>query len=260
MSLLSQITPLLLTYNEAPNIGRTLAALAWAERIVVIDSFSTDETLAILEQFTQVEVLQRTFDTHANQWNFGLEQIQSPWVLSLDADYQVTPELTSEITHLGLDDLCEAYLVPFKYCVFGRPLRGTVLPPRPCLFQRQWAIYYDDGHTQQLHVQGRTGILQSYIYHDDRKPLSRWLAAQDRYMVIEVRKLLTTPLHKLSWPDRIRRTKLLAPLLMLAYCLILKGGVLDGWRGWYYAGQRLLAEVLLSLRLIEAEHGLPPQS
>ena len=61
------ITPLILTYNEAPNIGRILRRLTWAKRIVVIDSYSTDETLEILRSFPQVEVYQREFDTAANQ-------------------------------------------------------------------------------------------------------------------------------------------------------------------------------------------------
>ncbi len=56
-----------------------------------------------------------------------------------------------------------------------------------------------------------------------------------------------------SLSDRIRKQKILAPLIVFFYCLILKGGILDGWHGWYYASQRVLAEVLLSIHLIEAE-------
>ncbi len=53
--------------------------------------------------------------------------------------------------------------------------------------------------------------------------------------------------------DRIRKKKILAPFVILFYCLILKGGILDGWHGWYYAFERVLAEILLSIRLIEYE-------
>ena len=86
-----------------------------------------------------------------------------------------------------------------------------------------------------------------------RKPLSRWLWAQDRYMVIESKKLLETPEHELSIGDRIRKRKILAPLIIFIYCLILKGAILDGWHGWYYTFQRVLAEILLSIHIIEAE-------
>jgi glycosyltransferase involved in cell wall biosynthesis len=250
---LQEITPLILTFNEAPNLDRTLQQLTWAETIVVIDSFSTDETVEILHAYPQVKVIQRIFDTHTTQWNYGLQQVQSEWVLSLDADYIVTDRLIAEIASLSGDTQIDSYFIKFKFCVFGKPLRGTLLPPRQALFRRSQAIYIDDGHTQLLEVKGKSATLVNYIYHDDRKPLSRWLWAQDRYMVIEIKKLLETPFNELSWGDRIRRTKVLAPFIILVYCLVLRGGILDGWRGWYYAFQRVLAETLLGIRLIEAE-------
>lgn len=251
--MLEEITPLILTYNEAFNIERTLQHLTWAKTIIVIDSYSTDETLEVLHSYSQVKVFQRKFDTHGKQWNYGLEQVESKWVLSLDADYVVTDDLRTEIIDLPADDQVNGYFARFKYCVFGKPLRGTILPPRQVLFRKDKAVYIDDGHTQLLQLAGKSATLTGYIHHDDRKPLSRWLWAQDRYMVIEVKKLLETPMSDLSWGDRIRRQKILAPLIILVYCLILKGGILDGWHGWYYAFQRVLAEILLAIRLIEAE-------
>lgn len=252
-SLLEKITPLILTFNESPNIDRTLQHLTWAKRIIVVDSYSTDTTLEILQSYPQVQIFQRQFDTHANQWNYGLDKVKTEWVLSLDADYIVTDELIAEIDALPKDSLVDGYFAPFKYCVFGKPLRGTLLPPREVLFRKEKAIYCDDGHTQKLHVNGKSAKLSSYIHHDDRKPLSRWLWAQDRYMIIETQKLLKTPDRELSFGDRIRRQRILAPFIILFYCLILNKAILDGWAGWYYALQRMLAEILLSIRLIESE-------
>ncbi|BAY60596.1 glycosyltransferase [Calothrix brevissima NIES-22] len=251
--MLEDITPLILTYNEACNIKNTLQSLTWAKTIIIIDSYSTDETLEILKLYPQIQLFHRKFDTHTNQWNYGLEQVNSEWVLSLDADYIVTDELIAEIQKLSLHSSIDGYFAKFKYCVFGKPLRSTILPPRQVLFRKSQATYIDDGHTQLLEVKGQSSKLSAYIYHDDRKPLSRWLWAQDRYMVIEARKLLETPNSELSLSDRIRKQKILAPIIILFYCLILKGGILDGWRGCYYAFQRVLAEVLLAIHLIEAE-------
>jgi hypothetical protein len=132
-------------------------------------------------------------------------------------------------------------------------LHGTILPPRQVLFRKDKSIYIDDGHTQLLQVKGKSGMLSNYIYHDDRKPLSRWLWAQDRYLVIEAKKLQQTPVSKLSLSDTIRKQKIIAPFIVLFYCLIIKGGIFDGWRGWYYAFQRVLAEIILAIRLIEME-------
>jgi hypothetical protein len=72
-------------------------------------------------------------------------------------------------------------------------------------------------------------------------------------MIIEAKKLKETPFTQLSWGDKIRKQKILAPFIIIIYCLILKGGIFDGWRGWYYALQRMFAETLLCIRLIELE-------
>jgi glycosyltransferase involved in cell wall biosynthesis len=246
------ITPLILTYNEEINIDRILQKLTWAKEIIAIDSYSTDRTLDILNSYPQVKILQRKFDTHTQQWNYGLEQVNSEWVLSLDADYVVTDELIATVSSL-VDSHVNGYFIHFKYCVFGKPLKGTILPPRLALFRANSAIYVDDGHTQLLELKGQSSQLDAYIHHDDHKPLSRWLWAQDRYMVIEAKKLLETADHELGWGDRIRKRKIFAPLIILIYCLIFKGGILDGWQGWYYAFQRTLAELLLAIRIIESE-------
>ena len=251
---LDQVTPLILTYNEEANISRTLTGLAWARRIVVIDSGSTDATLSILAADARVAVFHRPFDSHARQWNFGLAQVTSHWVLSLDADYQISDRLSVEMRRaLSSETPLEGYAIPFRYCVLGKPLRGTVLPPRIALFQRQAGTYIDDGHTQDLQLHGRCGRLSAPILHDDRKPLSRWLWAQERYLRLECDKLRRTPRGQLSRPDRLRRSKVFAPAAILLVCLLQQRCLLDGWRGWLYALQRTYAELLLSLMLLEAD-------
>jgi len=135
--------------------------------------------------------------------------------------YILTDELIDEIKALSVDSDIDSYSVRFKYCVFGKPLRGTLLPPRKVLYKKEKAIYQDDGHAHKVIVEGKSSQLSAYIHHDDRKPLSRWLWAQDRYMVIESKKLLETPEHELSIGDRLRKRKILAPLIIFIYCLIL---------------------------------------
>lgn len=251
---LELVTPLILTYNEEANIGRTLAGLCWARRIVVVDSGSTDRTLELLAEHPQVEVVTRPFDNFADQCNFGLGLIDSPWCLSLDADHCVSPAFQAELAQLTATapaDLA-AVLTPFRYLVYGRPLRGALLPPRYNLIRPGQGHYVNDGHSHRFQPSGRTIRMHEPLLHDDRKPLSRWLLAQQGYLRQETCKLLSTPRHQLCRNDRLRLRHVIAPFAVLWMCLIWHRGILDGWRGWFYAFQRLYAETLLSLMLWEA--------
>jgi hypothetical protein len=249
-----RLAALLLTYNEEANIERTLAALHWVPSIFVIDSGSTDRTLEILASDPKVTTLYRPFDSFADQCNFGLDAIKSEWVLSLDADYVVTPALAEEICacfQAPEPMMFAGFAIPFRYCIAGKPLRGTLLPPRICLYRTAEARYRNDGHGHRVDVPGKLGRLRHPILHDDRKPLERWLASQLSYLTIETRKLQTTPLSQLSIADRLRLKTPLAPLAALVLCLFVNGGILDGWQGWFYAFQRCYAEILLKLMLLE---------
>lgn len=256
--MLETITPLILTYNEAPNIGRTLAELRWARDIVVVDSFSDDETLRIVETFPQARIYQREFDCHEQQWNFGLQEtgIDSEWVLGLDADYVLTDEFLAELRTLQPPSATSGYRAKFIYCVNGKRLASGVYPPVTVLYRRAGAAYEQDGHTQRLVVAGAIENLRAPLLHDDRKSLSRWLEAQSRYTKLEAEKLLAARPETLGWTDRVRRWRVVAPAAMLVYCLLVRGGLFDGWAGWYYAFQRALAELMLSLYLIDHDLGV----
>lgn len=248
---LRQITPLIITYNEEPNITRVLDQLGWAQRIVVIDSGSTDATLAIFNRFKQVEVLHRAFDTFAAQCNFGLTQVRTPWTLSLDADYVLSYALVDEIRRLDLSSDISGYTARFVYKVHGHALRGSLYPPRTVLYQTSLARYHDEGHGHRVSVAGPTGRLVAPIYHDDRKSLSRWFASQQNYVRKEADFLLHSSHASLRLRDRLRLMLWPAPPAALLYTLVIKGCIFDGLRGLHYAMQRLLAECMLSLELLD---------
>lgn len=252
--MLDQITPLVLTFDEEANIARTLEALSWAEDLVVVDSGSTDDTRAILDSYGGVRTFERPFDTHAGQWSFALTEtgVRTEWVLALDADQILSDGLISELSELSPSTDVAAFEASFVYCVFGRPLRGTLYPPKVVLFRKSCAKFFQDGHAHRTRINGQVKRLREPVYHDDRKPLSRWLASQAGYAKLEARKLFDTPPSELSIPDRLRRTAVLSPPAVLFYCLFIKGCVLDGWPGWYYALQRMAAETAISLAVLDA--------
>ena len=245
------VTPLLITFNEIQNIERTLAKLDWARRIVVVDSGSTDGTLDVLARDARIEVIHRPFDSFAGQCNFGLSHIHTDWVLSLDADYELSDPFISELADLQPTAGDAGYKAAFIYRIYGHALRGTLYPPRAVLYRVAGARYENEGHGHRIRLQGRVSNLKGAIYHDDRKPLSRWLGSQLKYAAREAAHLLETPRDRLGRVDRLRLMGWPAPILVLGYGLFAKGAVLDGKAGWFYAFQRLLAEVLLALELLD---------
>jgi hypothetical protein len=108
-----------------------------------------------------------------------------------------------------------------------------------------------DGHTQRVALAGPVQDLRAPIFHDDRKSLKRWFNSQARYTELEAQKLLAADAPALGFADRLRRWRFIMPATMLFYCLFVRGGIFDGWAGFYYAFQRSAAELMLSLHLIE---------
>ncbi|MDQ3279834.1 MAG: glycosyltransferase family 2 protein [Acidobacteriota bacterium] len=244
--MLEQITPLILARDEEANIGRTLAQLAWANDVVLVDSYSTDATLDIARQFPNVRVFQRTIDTLADQSNYGLQQIRTPWVLLLDADYFVPPEFVEELRTLEPPPNIRAYRGAFKYAVNGRPLRASLYPPRVVLLHRDSARIWQDGHAHRVLVEGGTGELRTKIIHDDRKSFARFLERQKKYMRQEAEKLRTADPRTLSLAGRIRKLIVVAPFAVLVHTLFVNGLILDGRAGLRYAWERFVAELMLS--------------
>lgn len=246
---IDQITPLILTRDEEPNVGRTLGQLAWAQDVVVVDSFSSDATVEIARRFPNVRVLQRAFDDHASQWTFGQQQVRTPWFLALDADYFVPEAFVRELEALEPGSI-RGFRASFRYAVGGKPLRASLYPPRIVLAETAHAMFWQDGHTQRITVDGDVGDLREPIIHDDRKDFRAFVARQRRYMVAEAEKLRVRDPRSLGVAGRVRKLIIVAPLAVLVHTLFVKGLILDGAAGWRYAWERFVAELILSRELL----------
>ena len=168
------VTPLVLTYNEAlTNIGRCLDSVAWAQRVVVLDSGSTDQTCAIAGTYPNVEIFTRPFDDFRRQTDHGLGHtgITTEYALALDADMVVTPALVAEIEGPFLDGAYAGGLLPFTYRILGRPLLGSLLAPQLRVFRRAAVTVVQERTRPQVRGRGAVRHFAARLVHDDRKPL-----------------------------------------------------------------------------------------
>jgi glycosyltransferase involved in cell wall biosynthesis len=250
--MLKQITPVLLTRNEELNIGRTLSRLQWASDIVIVDSGSTDATVSIAAAHPNVRVFQRTFDTHASQWRYAIEQtnIGTDWILRLDADYQLSDALLSEIASLDPAAPVNAYRVRFDYAIYSRKLISALYPANTILLRKGTFRVWDKGHTEAWSVTGPVANLRGRVVHDDWKPVAAWVLGQSRYMQLELRRLQESSVGVSHW---LRLRPPLMPIIIFIYCLFAKGLILNGRAGLFYALQRMIAEAILSLMVLDAK-------
>ena len=222
---------------------------------MIVDSGSTDETLAIAGRFPNVRTVHRPFDTHAQQWRFAVEEtgITSDWLLRLDADYLVEPALRDELAALAPAPATAAYEIAFIYCIDGRPLRASLYPALPVLFRRgrgassRMAIPRSCASTAPS--SGSKTACCTMIARASSAGCSRNRATRPQ----EAEKLATRPWSELSWPDRLRRTRVLGPLAVAVHCLFVKGLIFDGTAGLLYTAQRVTADLILSMHLLRRD-------
>jgi len=246
------VTPLVITFNEAPNIARCLDRLIWAERIVVIDSGSTDGTLDIIARYPQAEVVYRAFDDFAGQCNFGLTQIF--FAMGSVARRGLRVDAPSWLRKSPRSRRRPAWWrtkLRSSTASTGARCAARSTPPRRVLYRRDAGVYRNEGHGHRLSIEGAVGKLSARIRHDDRKPLSRWLTSQQGYARREADFLLASDTGSLRRTDRVRLMAWPAPILVFAYTLFIKGCLLDGWPGWLYVLQRTLAEIMIAIEIVD---------
>lgn len=184
----------ILTLNEAEHIQDCIASLTFADRVLVFDSFSTDDTIT-LAQGAGAAVIQRKFDHYANQRNAAIQaarEMGAAWVLFVDADERISPALASEIQQAAAQTDMAAFRMPRHNYIFGKLTRGAGwYPDYQTRLLRVDAARYDP--ERQVHevvlLDGPLGTLEQPIIHYNYRDLSQFLDKQRRYTAYEARIL-----------------------------------------------------------------------
>ncbi len=176
-----------LTYNEEDKIRDALASITWADEIVVLDSHSTDGTLAICREFTE-KVYQCDFEGFGKLRNRALECVTHDWVLSVDADERASLILRDEIkAELAQGPRAEAFFVPRQNLFLGRWIRhGGWYPDyrQPQFFHKGRFRYREDLVHEGYEVNGRTGYLQGHVLQVPFLDLGQFLRKMSRYSTL----------------------------------------------------------------------------
>ena len=251
---LADVTPVVLTFNEEPNVGRTLESLRPFGRVVVVDSGSTDRTEEIARSFGNVSWFMKPFLGHVAQWEWAIREtgIETAFVLALDADMSVHSDLVEEISRVTESAAFDAGLVGVEYRIRGVRLLGSLYPRELRLLRLSKTRVDHAGHTQKFGIEGRISRLEGRLVHDDRKPLEAFVRAQLGYSEKEFGRLLTAEPRDSRLRAVARRSVSFTPLLVWLFAWLRAGGPLRGAAARRYALERLIYEALLRWRVEDA--------
>jgi len=178
---MSRVAAVILTLNEERHILECIASVRWADRIVVVDTFSQDNTIT-LARSAGAEVIQHPFENYAQIRNFALGEIDSPWIFFVDADERATPELGAEILQVARERPEDGWWVPRHNYIFGKLTLGAGWYPdyQMRLLRRSKARYRRPVH-EIVELDGPEGFLHHPLTHLNYQSVAQFHAKQARY-------------------------------------------------------------------------------
>ena len=178
-----RLSIVLITRNEAANIAACLESVAWADEIVVVDSGSSDETVAICGRYGAKVQVTSDWPGFGPQKNRAVDLATGDWLLSIDADERVTPELRAEIEQVLAAPDGDAYEMPRLSSYLGQPMRhGGWWPDHVTRLFRRGAARFSEARVHEtVIVQGRTGRLRNHLVHYSFRTVEQVVAKMDGY-------------------------------------------------------------------------------
>jgi glycosyltransferase involved in cell wall biosynthesis len=263
---------IILAFNSVDTLGATLAqAQEISDDIHVVDSFSTDETVA-LSQLHGAQVVQHAFENYGAQRNWAIEHVESryPWQLHLDADERLTPELIASIRSLPESPAHSGFFIARLVQFLGRQLRHGGMSPtwHLRLFRKGAGRCEERKYDQHFYLtEGTSGQVQGYMIDDIRMPLSDWTARHNRWSDAEVQEQTAARegvrIRPRFWGNPVERKRFLRglyndaplfvrPVALFFYRYFLRLGFLDGREGFiFWTLQTFWFRFLIDAKLFE---------
>jgi (heptosyl)LPS beta-1,4-glucosyltransferase len=249
-----KLTVTVITRNEAANIEGALESVKWADEIVVVDSHSADDTVAIAKRYATRIVL-HTWAGYSAQRNYAAEIAAHDWILALDADERVPPELASEIQDImRRGPTASGYRMPRLSYYLGRWIRGTDWYPdyQLRLYDRRVGRFNGKRVHESVELkEGRPGTLHHDLQHYPYRDISDHVVSIDHY----------TTLAAEEWYAKGRRTNPLDVVLHAPAAFVrnyfLRAGFRDGTAGFLVSVLNSYYVFLKILKLWELQRGLP---
>ncbi|AAU26909.1 TPA: glycosyltransferase family 2 protein [Legionella pneumophila] len=225
------LSVIIITKNEEANIRRCLESVHFADEIIVLDSGSTDNTLAIAREYTD-KVFSTDWQGYGIQKDRALQKAQGDWVLNLDADESVSSELRQEILQAISSDTADAFRIPIQMIFYNQVLKYSGSPKRHIrLFKRENASYSKDiVHEKVLiPVNARVGKLKKPIWHHSFSDVHHVLYKLNKYSSYSAK-------IRIESNEKVGLVKtFFSALWMFVRCLFLQKGFLDGRAGFLFA-------------------------
>ena len=248
MQKLSVIIP---TWNEEEHIEEALKSVAFADEIIVVDSFSTDRTVEIAQKYTD-KVWQHEYINSATQKNWAIPQTTHEWVFVLDADERVTPELQEEIKRiLSSETEYVAFWIGRINYFMGKLIRysGWQNDSVIRLFRKSKCKYQDLKVHSEVVANGEVGRLKHKLIHYTYKDWATYYEKIDRYALWGARDRV----------DKIKKVTLyhlcLKPAFRFFKHYFIKGGFLDGLHGFVVSALSGYSVFLRNLKLWRMKNG-----
>jgi len=246
----SPLSVVLITLNAAERLAECLASVAFADEVVVADSGSTDGTVALAERYG-ARVVAKEWLGFGRQTRFAVEQAANDWVLCLDADERVSPELAASLVRVLQAPMAPVYRMARRNRFLGRWLRhGEGYPDwSPRLFDRRQARWSGDAMHEKVLYRATPGMpigtLTGDLLHESADDLARYLEKQNRYTTLAAHDL-----HRRGTRAGMAEL-LLSPLARFVKFYVLRLGFLDGLPGLVHISIGCMNSLMKYAKLIE---------